>query len=71
MKKPCKSKVRIYTACLIGLNEYLEEFPGEKASSKFDETELNEILLNSMPNGWTSQGYWQGFDCEPITLKNM
>ena len=69
MRKPQELRVRLYNACLIDINEYLATFLGEKSSDKICEAELNEILLNSMPNGWTSQGYWQGFDCETITLK--
>ena len=32
-------------------------------------TELNEILLNSMPNIWSNQSYVQVFDCEYISFK--
>ena len=32
-------------------------------------TELNEILLNNMPNSWSKKWYVQGFDCESITFK--
>ena len=32
--------------------------------------ELNEILLNIMPNNWIKQAYVQGFYCEPITFKS-
>ena len=34
-------------------------------------TDLNEILLNSIPNIWNKQAYVQGFDCELITLKKQ
>ena len=44
--------------------------PGAKASDKICETELNEMLLNSMPNSWIRQAYVQGFNCKNIT-KNM
>ena len=44
-------------------------FPREKVSGKVFETELNEILLNSMPNRWIRQAYVQEFDCETITKK--
>ena len=33
-------KVRRYDACLIDLNEYLDVFPGSKASEKICVTEL-------------------------------
>ena len=29
---------------------------------------LNEIILNSMPNGWSKQAFVQGFDLETITF---
>ena len=29
---------------------------------------LNEIILNSMPNGWSKQAFVQGFDPETITF---
>ena len=36
---------------------------------KISVTELNEILLNSMPNRRSKQAYVQGFYCESITFK--
>ena len=36
---------------------------------KIGVTELNEILLNSMPTSWSKQAYVQGFDGESILLK--
>ena len=38
-------------------------------ADKIGVTELNEILLNSMPNSWYKQAYVQGFDCEYILYK--
>ena len=38
-------------------------------ADKMGVTELNEILLNSMPNSWSKQAYIQGFDCETICFK--
>ena len=32
-------------------------------------TELNKILLNSIPNSWSNQAYLQGFYCKSITFK--
>ena len=63
-------KVRGYTDLLIDLDEYLNFFPLAKLTDKFGVMELNEILLNSMPNSWSKQAYVQGFDCESITFKN-
>ena len=67
MKKPRESKVRFYAAHMIELNEYLAAFPGENSGDKICETELNEIILNSMPTGWSKQAYVQGFYFEYIT----
>ena len=35
MRKPCKLKVKCYAARLIYINDYLDTFPGEKASEIF------------------------------------
>ena len=67
--KPRGLKVRLYVAFLIGLNKYLDSFPGATLSDKIGVTELNEILLNSMPNSWYNQAYVQGFDCGYISFK--
>ena len=56
---------------MIGINDYLHVFPGTKDIDIFCETELNEILFNSMPNIWIRQVYVQGFYCETITLKKL
>ena len=56
---------------MIDLNEYLSSFPGEKAGGKTYETELNEILLNSMSNSWSRQVYALWFDHETITKKTV
>ena len=71
MKNLCGLKVRQYTDCMIYLNKYLYVFPGEKASDKTCETELDEFLLNIMPNICNRQAYVQGFDCETITKKSI
>ena len=42
--------VKFFAECLIDLDEYLAFFPGVTLADKIDVTELNEILLNSMPN---------------------
>ena len=69
IRKPRVLKVRFYAACLIDFNKYLTLFPGEKLTDNIGVAELNEILLNSMPNSWIKQSYMQGFDCKYITLK--
>ena len=66
MKKKRSLKIRLYAARLIGLNDYLASFPGATMADKIGMAELNEIILNSMPNSWSKQEYVQGFDCEYI-----
>ena len=70
-RKPHRFKVRYYVTHLIDLNEYLDSFPVAKLTDKIGMTDLNEILLNSMPNSWSKQAYVQIFDCEYITLKSL
>ena len=65
----CVLKVRRYTDCLIDLNEYMASFPGEKPTEKIGVTELNENMLNIMPNSWIKQAHVQVFDWDFITLK--
>ena len=69
MSKPHRLKVRLYVDCLVDLNEYLPSFAGSTPTQKIGTTELNEILLNSMPNSWSKQAYVQGFDWKSINLK--
>ena len=71
MEKPRALTVRRYAERLIDINEYLDSFLGETLNDDIRETELNEIFLNSMPNGWYKQAYVQGFDCESITFKKV
>ena len=61
--------MRRYAACIININEYLIAFPGAKTSEKIGDTELNEIVLNIMTNGWSKRAYVQGFDSGYITFK--
>ena len=58
--------VRHYVACLIDLNKDLKSFLGAAFTDNTGVTELDEILLNSMPNSCYNQAYVQGFDCESI-----
>ena len=55
MKNTRSLKVRRYAARVIDLNEYLASFPGATMANKMDVTELNKILLNSMPDIWSKQ----------------
>ena len=41
--------------------KYLYAFPGLKEVDKICETDLNEIILNTMPSLWIKQAYVQGF----------
>ena len=67
MRNLRRLKVRCYAAHLIGLNEYFASLPGVKSTDKIGVTELNEILLNIMPNSCSKKVYVQGIDCESIT----
>ena len=58
-----------YATRLIYLNGYLEYFTGATMADKIIVTELNEILLNSMPNRWSKQACVKGFDCGCIYFK--
>ena len=69
MRKSHKLKVIHYAARMIKLKGYLADFPEENSSDKIGETELNEIILNIIPNGCIKQVYVQGFDYGYITLK--
>ena len=62
--KNAQSKVRHYAERLIDMNEHLASFPGETLDNKICVTELNKIILNSMPDSWPKKGYVQGFDCD-------
>ena len=68
MRKPRSLKVGRYAVRLIELNEYLDFFPAGTLYEKIRLNELNEILVNSMPNSWSKQAHVQGFDCEYITF---
>ena len=54
---------------MVYINEYLNVLLVVKAGYNIGEKELNEILLNSMPNVWIKQACVQGFYCETITFK--
>ena len=63
-------KVRRYAVRLVDFNEYMASFPWDTMAGKIVATELNEIILNSLPNIWYKQAYLQGFDCESISFRN-
>ena len=55
---------------MIDINEYLDMFPGVTLL-KNGVTELKNILINIMPNIWSKQAYVHGFDCKPISKKQL
>ena len=71
MKNPRSLKVRRYTTQLIDLNEYSAYFTVLYIYDKMGDTELNEILLNSMPNIWSKQAYVKGSDGKLFLLKML
>ena len=68
VKNPWRLKVRRYAVRLVYLTGYLAYFTGETMAGKMGATELNEILLNSMPNSWSKQLYVKDVDCETISF---
>ena len=71
VKKTLRLKVKCYAARLIDLNEHLYYFTGATMADRIGVTELNEIVLNSKPNSWSKQAYFQGFYCKSISFKNV
>ena len=69
MRNPRGLKLGRYSSCMIDLKKYLVLLPGANISDYMCMTELNENLLNSMPNSWSKQAYVQVFYCEYITFK--
>ena len=69
MKNPCELSLVHYAPRTIKLNEYFAALPIGKLSEKIGDTELNKILLISVPNIWSKKVYVKRFDCETITLK--
>ena len=70
-KKKCAMrhgfKLRRCASRVIDFNDYLDVFPGDKASGNVFETELNVILLNIIPNICSRQACVQGVYYESIT----
>ena len=54
---------------LRGEHQNFSYFLRAALADKIDGIELNEILLNGIPNSWYKQVYVQGFDFESISLK--
>ena len=71
MKNPHILKVRRYAARLIDLNGCLASFPGATMSDNIGVTELNEKLLNSIPNRYSKQAYVQVFIVKLFPFKKL
>ena len=55
MSNTFQLKLRRYSDRMIKFNEYFDVLPEAKASDRIGDTGLNEIILNSMKNGWSKQ----------------
>ena len=56
---------------MVELNKYLSALPGSKESDNIIETDINKIILNSMPNERRNKACVQGFDCETIDSNKL
>ena len=52
VRKPGELMFRHYAAHMVKLNKHLAVFTGSNTDNKNIETEINDILLHSIPNGW-------------------
>ena len=59
-------KVICYADCIIEFNEYLDVLPGEKASEKIFETELDKKLLNIIPISVSGRHIFRGLFVIPL-----
>ena len=71
MRKSQKVKLRLYADNIVDLNEYLNVFPGGKASVEIGEMELNKIIFSSMSNICSNQACVQGFYCVFLRCKHV
>ena len=71
MRKTRKLKVRLYSARMTDLNDYLAALTGAKESDKIGDTELNEILWTEWKMYGVNKRMYMVFYCENITFKNM
>ena len=55
MHKPQSISFNCFAARLTEINNYLPLFPESSESKKMDSEELNEILLQCVPNGWAKK----------------
>ena len=53
---------------MIDINEYLAAFTGGKASDNIGKTELKEIILSSIPNGWSKNRMCSVLIVKPLFL---
>ena len=70
MRKPHGLKVRQYSDRLIGLNWYLDSFPGATLSRKTGVTELNEFFLIVGLIVGSSKHICRGFSASLILFKS-
>ena len=54
---------------MVDINEYLDVLPRINVSDTIGKTKMNNILLNSMLNGWSNQDYVQDINCETDIFK--
>ena len=52
VSKPRELMLRRYAAHMVKLSQHLVVFPGSNHNNKNVETEINDIILHSIPNGW-------------------
>ena len=55
IRNPHELEVRSYLAHMLQLDDYLAIFPGSQENEKLRETELNGIILHTIPNGCNRQ----------------
>ena len=53
----------------LTIKKYFAVIPGANSSETIFVMEINNILLNRIPNIWNNQAYVQVFDCVSITFK--
>ena len=59
--------MKIFSEQLKELKNCLSLFPGSYDSKNMEDEELNDGLIQAIPNGWSNQAYIQGWDVEVST----
>ena len=52
MRKPCDMSFKHFVAQLTEINNFFPLLSGSDPTKKMPTKELNEILINAVPNGW-------------------